>query len=220
MTQTPKPKKRRLLSADEIVSKALEFADKDGFDNLSMRKLAASLDVTAMSIYNHVAGKGELLDLMLNCVVAEIKSPTVDGNWEEMMRARAFSMRQALLRHRWASKHLISKIALGAEIMRDIDATLGCLIGGGFTYEQADWARNAIDSHVYGYTMQELNFPVEPNEYKAAAAQFLPMISKNEYPFMHEGAVQIIDGKYDGITQFSFGLELILDGLKRWVTKV
>jgi len=86
-------------------------------------------------------------------------------------------------------------------------------------YAQADWARNAIDSHVYGYTMQELNYPVEPGDYRAAAAQFLPMIS-NDYPFMHGAAVEIIEGKYDGMTQFSFGLELIIDGLKRWVAEV
>ena len=101
--------------------------------------------------------------------------------------------------------------------MHDINATVGCLVTAGFSYAQADWARNAIDSHVYGYTMQELNIPVEPDEYRAAAAQYLPMISNTDYPFMHEAAVQIIEGKYDGLTQFSFGLELVLDGLKRWL---
>ncbi len=220
MSQAEKPRKRRLLTAEVIVSKALELADEEGFDTLSMRKLAGSLGATAMSLYNHVAGKDELLDLMLERVVAEIESPVVGCHWEEMMRRRAHSMRQTLLRHRWASTLLISKIAIGEAIMRDIDATVGCLVRAGFTYAQADWARNAIDSHVYGYTMQELNFPVEPEEFKAAAAQYLPMISKTDYPFMHEAAVQIIEGKYDGITQFSFGLELILDGLKRWVVDV
>jgi AcrR family transcriptional regulator len=219
MSQIKKPKKRRLLTAEQIVSKALELADKEGFDALSMRKLAGSLDVTAMSLYNHIAGKDDLLDLMLNRVVAEFESPTLNAEWKEMMRRRAHSMRHALLRHRWASTYLISKIALGEEIMRDMNTTLGCLLTAGFTYAQADWARNAIDSHVYGYTMQELNFPVKPEEYRAAAAQYLPMISKTDYPFMYEAAEQIIKGKYDGVLQFSFGLELILEGLKRWVDK-
>ncbi|MCF6322377.1 MAG: TetR/AcrR family transcriptional regulator C-terminal domain-containing protein [Rhizobiaceae bacterium] len=214
MSQAEKPKKHRSLNADKIVSRAMELADGDGFEALSMRKLASSLGVTAMSLYNHVAGKDDLLHLMLNRVVAEFESPVVGGEWQEMMRRRAHSMRRALLRHRWASTLLISEITIGEEIMCDINATVGCLVRAGFTYAQADWARNAIDSHVYGYTMQELNFPVEPEEYKAAAAQYLPMIPKTDYPFMHEATVQIIEGKYDGMTQFYFGLELILNGLK------
>ncbi len=209
-------RKPRALTRDKVITQAMALADQDGFDALSMRKLAASLDVTAMSLYNHVTGKDDLLDLMLNRVVAEFELPQIDGPWDEMMRRRAGSMRQALLRHRWAPALLISKIALGTEILRDINATLGCLITAGFSYAQADWARNAIDSHVYGYTMQELNFPVAPEQYQAAAAQFLPMISRQDYPFMHQAAMQIIEGKYDGMTRFSFGLELILDGLARW----
>lgn len=221
MSPAEKPKKhsgkRRLLTADAIVTRALKIADEEGFDTLSMRKLAGSLGVTAMSLYNHVAGKDDLLDLMLTHVVAEIESPTIGGAWDVMIRRRAHSMREALLRHRWASTHLVSKITMGAPVLRDIDATLGCLVTAGFTYAQADWARNAIDAHVYGYTMQELNIPVQPDEYRATAARYLPQISKADYPFMYGAAVVIADGTYDGVNEFGFGLELILDGLKRWV---
>ncbi len=219
MGQSGNQKNRRVLTAEQIVSRALELADREGIDSLSMRKLAGSLGVTAMSIYNHVAGKDALIDLMLNRVAAEIESPIIGAEWEEMLRRRAHSMRQALLRHRWAPTLLISKITIGDEILRDVNATVGCLVTAGFSYAQSDWARNAIDSHVYGYTMQELNMPVEPEEYKDAAAQFLPLISESEYPFVFGAAMQIIDGEYDGMTQFSFGLELILDGLKRWVAE-
>lgn len=219
MGQSGNQKPRRVLTAEQIVSKALELADREGIDSLSMRKLAGSLGVTAMSIYNHVAGKDALLDLMLNRVAAEIESPIIGAEWEAMLRRRAHSMRQALLRHRWAPTLLISKITVGDEILRDVNATIGCLVTAGFTYAQSDWARNAIDSHVYGYTMQELNMPVEPEEYREAAAQFLPLIPETEYPFVFGATMQIIDRKYDGKTQFGFGLEVILDGLKRWVAE-
>lgn len=216
MSRAEKSRKTNPLTPDKVVGKAVALADRDGFDALSMRKLARALGVTAMSLYNHVSGKDELLNLMLNRVVAEFDTPEAGGDWEQMMRRRAHSMRAALLRHRWASTLLISQIAIGEAVLCDTNATLGCLVTAGFSYRQADWARNAIDSHVYGYTIQELHYPVEPDAYKAAAAQYLPMISKADYPFMHEAAKQIIDGKYDGVTQFSFGLELVLDGLKRW----
>ncbi len=210
-------KKTRTLTAKKLVASAIKLADNDGIDTLSMRKLATVLNVTAMSLYNHIASKDELLDLMLNEVVSGFENPQLGGDWEAEMQRRAHSMRRALLTHRWAATLLISRIAIGEAVLRDTNATVGCLVTAGFTFGQADWARNAIDSHVYGYTIQELNYPVDPSEYKAAAAQYLPMISIEDYPFMHEAAVQIIDGKYDGVVQFDFGMELILDGLKRWI---
>jgi hypothetical protein len=103
-----------------------------------------------------------LLELMLDRVAAEIASPVIGGHWDDMMRRRAYSLRQVLLRHRRASTFLISKISFGEAIMRDIQATVECLVDRGCTYAQEDWARNAIDSHVYGYTIHATNFPVEP----------------------------------------------------------
>ena len=208
----------RSLTPEKLVATAIELANESGFDALSMRKLARALGVTAMSLYNHVANKDALLDLMLNEVVARYETPKIGGDWQVEMRRRAHSMHHTLLANRWASSLLISRIAIGEAVLRDNNATVGCLVTAGFTYAQADWARNAIDSHVYGFTVQDLNYPVDPSTYQATAAQYLPMIPQETYPFMYEAAVQIIEGKYDGIVQFDFGLELILDGLKRWVS--
>lgn len=218
MTGSEKPAKRGSLSAERIVSCAMALADQSGVDALSMRKLAAELGATAMSLYNHIDGKEALLDAMLDRVVSEIQSPDIGAPWRPMMERRARSMRDALLRHRWAAPLLMSRIVLGEAIMRDSEATLGCLVTAGFTYAQADWARNAIDSHVYGYTALELTFPVAPEDYQATAAQYLPLIDKQTYPFSHEASRLVAEGIYDGLTQFDFGLTLILDGVERWRT--
>lgn len=211
--------KRKPLTVDKVVEKAIEFADSEGFDSLSMRKLATALNVTAMSLYNHVQGKEGLIDLMLNAVIAEIEIPAVDDEWDVMMRSRAHNLRRALLRHHWASTMLISRITLGDAILRDIEATVGCLVRAGFTYAQADWARNAIDSQVYGFTIQEVNFPVEPEQYKLAAAQYLPMLSQKKYPYMYSASLEVVEGKYDGLLNFDFGLNLIISGLKQWLAE-
>ncbi|AVX03122.1 hypothetical protein MXMO3_00578 [Maritalea myrionectae] len=215
MSRTSQADKRRTLNAQKITEAAIELADSQGIEALSMRKLATQLGVTAMSIYNHVANKDDLLSLMLDHVVSEFERPQIKGDWQETMRRRAHSMRQAFLRHPWAPPLLISTITNGEQTMRDTDATLGCLINAGFTYAAADWARNAIDSHIYGYTMQELNFPVEPDEYKAAAAHYLPMIEKSDFPYLHGATLALVNGEYDGVTQFDFGLNLLLEGLAR-----
>ncbi|MCF4099472.1 TetR/AcrR family transcriptional regulator C-terminal domain-containing protein [Maritalea mediterranea] len=213
MPSSTQSDKRRTLTTSKIIEAALSIANTQGIEALSMRKLAAALNVTAMSIYNHVANKEDLLSLMLDNVVSDFELPDEDGPWKEMLRRRAHSMRQTFLRHPWAPTLLISTITNGAHTMRDANATLGCLINAGFSYAAADWARNAIDSHTFGYTMQELNFPVEPTEYRAAADHYLPEISKNDYPYLHGATKALINGDYDGVTQFDFGLGLILSGL-------
>lgn len=206
----------RTLTPDVIVQEAISLADAAGIQKLSMRKLAAALDVTAMSLYNHVKNKDDLLDLMLDRVVQVFDKPDLAGPWDEMISRRAHSMRRALKAHPWALGLLISRISLTAAMLSDINATTGCLIKSGFSYAQADWAKNAVDSFVYGYVLQEMNFPVNPDQYQDAARQFLPMISQEQYPFMHAGAVEVAEGRYDGQTDFGFGLNMVLDGLRKW----
>ena len=92
--------KRRSLTVKKSAETALEFAKNEGFEALSMRKLAGLLTLTAISFYKYVADKDALLELMLGKAVAEIDSPVVGDNWEYMMQRCAHSLRQVLLRHR------------------------------------------------------------------------------------------------------------------------
>lgn len=206
---------KRNLTKQRIVEKALALADSESIDGLSMRKLAATLNITAMALYNHVANKDELIELLLAQIVREFHRPIIGESWQNELRQRAATMRDALLRHSWAAPLLVSTITLSDENLSDINATVGCLVAAGFSYKEADWARNAIDSHVYGYTMQEINYPVSAKQYRAAAEQFLPMIDKEKYPYMHQGALEIIEGRYDGINDFGFGLELLISGIEQ-----
>lgn len=217
MASTKRQPLKRTLSREKIVSAAMELADRDGIDALSMRQLATTLGVTAMSLYNHVSNRDELLDHMVERVAEKITTPTIGSDWESELWTRAQSLRTVLLQHRWALTIMISRIALGNSVNRDANATVGCLVECGFDYRQADWARNAIDSHVYGYVVQELNFPVEPDEYRAAAKQYLPMIDRQSYPYIHAASAEVADGTYDGMTDFDFGLGLVISGLKRWL---
>ena len=98
-------------------------------------------------------------------------------------------------------------------MMRDMDATAGCLLTNGFSHQQADWAKNTLDSFVYGFVMQEINFPVDEASYQEAASHYLPMIDADAFPHMHSGAVAVASGIYDGVIPFTFGLELIISGI-------
>jgi AcrR family transcriptional regulator len=204
------------LSRERILHAAIRLADEEGLESLSMRKLAQVLGVQAMSLYNHVANKDDLLDGIVDRVVSEIEVPSLDTDWKTAIRRRATSAHAVLLRHPWATMPLVSRVNVGPAMLRYVDATLGCLVEAGFSFEMADCAWNAIDSHIYGFTLQELNFPFEAAEYSEAAKSGLSLIPADKYPYLNRLTHYVIEGRYDGIHDFEFGLELILDGLDRF----
>jgi AcrR family transcriptional regulator len=204
------------LSRERVLDAAICLADEGGLESVSMRKLAQSLGVQAMSLYNHVVNKDDLLDGMVDQVVSEIEVPDLSLDWKMAMWRRATSAHGVLLRHPWAALALMSRVNVGPAMLRYVDATLGCLREAGFSYEMADHAWNAIDGHIYGFTLQELNFPLEVSEYAEAAENFLSYIPREKYPYLNQLSCHIIEGRYDGLHDFTFGLELILDGLERF----
>jgi len=210
-----KTNQRKPLNREGVLRKAISIADQKGLDGLSMRKLARASGVEAMSLYNHVANKEDLLDGMVDHVVAQIDLPEIGGEWKLEMSRRSISAHKILLSHPWAIKMLMSQSEPGPAIIQYVDATVGCLIKAGFSYELADRAWNLIDSHVYGFTLQAINFPFEPSVYKNIAKEFLPQLSENQFPYLRCLAEQVIDGSYDGVHDFCFGLDLILDALEK-----
>ena len=207
--------RRTPLSRARVLRRAVQLADKSGIESLSMRKLAQALGVEAMSLYNHVKNKDDLLDGMVEVVAKEIAVPAVGGDWKAEMRRRATSTHAVMLRHPWASQLMVSRINVGPVILRYVDATLGCLREAGFSFELADHAWNAIDSHIYGFTLQELNFPFEPDEYSEAAAGHIDLIPADRYPYLNGLSHHVMQGRYDGVHDFEFGLDLILEGLEK-----
>ena len=205
------------INRDTILDAAIVLADERGMDALSMRKLAETLGIEAMSLYNHVKNKDDLLNGMVDRVVAEIELPATNIHWKLAMRQRAISAQEMLLRHPWVSMLIVSRINIGSAMLRYTDATMGCLRAAGFSYALADHAINAIDSHIYGFTLLKSNFPIDEKEYAQVAEQLLPMFPAAIYPHARGWAEEVISGRHSGINEFTFGLDLILDGLERLV---
>jgi AcrR family transcriptional regulator len=206
---------REPLSTERVLRAALALADAGGTDALTMRRLGQKLGVEAMSLYKHVANKDAILDGIVDLVVGEITLPAAGEDWKTAMRRRAISAHEVLVRHPWACSLLMSRVNLGPAMLRYVDATLGSLREAGFSIELADYAWNAMDSHIYGYTLQKLNHPFEPQQYPEAAETYLPQLPPGQYPHLTELAVYVMEGHYDGVPEFTFGLDLILDGLER-----
>src|SRR4051794_628717 len=91
------------LRRDRILAAALELVDEEGLGALTMRKLGQRLGFEAMSLYNHVANKEDVIDGMLELVLAETHLPTTAEDWVSAVRESAISLHAALQRHRWAA---------------------------------------------------------------------------------------------------------------------
>ena len=210
-TDTPQTD-RIPLNRERVLQAALKLADETGIDTLSMRRLAQTLGVEAMSLYNHVKNKEDLIDGMVDLVVAEMAVPDVTADWQLEIRRIANSAHCVLISHPWATLMLVSRINVGPAKLRHFDATQGCLVNAGLSPELADQLRNVIDGHIYGFTLQKLLFPLAEGTYAEAAKHFLPMLPHGVYPHMRALTERVIDGAYDGMHQFDFGLDLILHG--------
>lgn len=208
------------LSREKVLYAAMCLADEEGVESLSMRKLAQKLGVKAMSLYNHVTNKDDILCGIVDIVVSEIELPSLETDWKTAMRRRAISAHEVLLRHPWATMALMSQMNTGSAMLRYVDATLGCLHKAGFSFEMADRAWNAIDSHIYGFTLQELNFPLAATEYAEVAKNFVSFIPADQYPYLNQLTHHVIEGRYDGIHDFEFGLDLLLNSLDQFREKV
>jgi AcrR family transcriptional regulator len=208
---------RAPLSRERVIVEAVALADENGIAALTMRRLADRLLVEPMSLYHHVANKDEILDGMVDIVFREIDLPSPDADWKTAMRSRAASARAALRRHPWAVGRMESRSNPGPATLRHHDAVIGCLRHAGFTVPLAAHAFSAIDSYVYGFAMQELNLPFHtPEETAAMAEAFLDQFSSDQFPHLAELTTQhILQPGYDFGDEFTFGLDLILDGLER-----
>jgi AcrR family transcriptional regulator len=210
-------KPREPLSRERVLRAGMAFADASGISSLSMRKLGEALGVEAMSLYNHVANKDELLDGMVDLVFSEIELPDVGADWRTAMRERAESARQALGRHPWAINLMSTRTSPGPATLRHHDAVIGNLRAGGFLITMTAHAFSLLDSYIYGFALQEATLPIGETEEETAevAKMMMAQMPRGEYPHLTEFTVEhVLQSGYDYGEEFAFGLDLILDGLE------
>jgi AcrR family transcriptional regulator len=214
----PVTRTRSPLSRERVLVAALALADQSGIAALSMRKLGDALGVEAMSLYNYVATKDQLLDGMVDLVFGEIELPAAGADWKAAMRERAESARQALRRHPWAIALMSTRTSPGPATLRHHNAVIGCLRAGGCSIPMAAHAFSALDSYIYGFALQEATLPLGDTEQETVevAAMMMAQVPVDQYPHLTEFAVEhVMKPGYDYGAEFAFGLDLILDGLER-----
>ena len=203
------------LSRERVLSAAIALADESGIESLSMRKLAERLGVEAMSLYNHIANKNDLLEGIVEAAAGEIVTPADDVDWKKAIHEVAISAHETLLRHPWASG-LWMGTTPGPARMRYGDSLLGAFRGGGFSKDLTYHAYHIVESYVLGFTTQVLNFrSVDESQFEDVVAAFIRGDYAEEFPHFTEHALQHMEPHDDGVNAVELGLDLILDGLER-----
>jgi AcrR family transcriptional regulator len=215
---------RTPLNRDRILQAALRLADEGGIESLTMRRLARHLGVEAMSLYNHVKNKNDLVDGMVDLVLEEIELPE-GGEWDAAIRTCAISAHETLLRHPWACSLVMTSGGpsfMDSPRLRYMEWLLRRLRESGFSPELTYDAYHALDSHILGFTLWQLGHSagartaLGEKSIAEFVAAFAGQLRAREYNYVAEHAEQHVAAPSDGGSrEFEFGLNLILDGLER-----
>jgi AcrR family transcriptional regulator len=207
--------RRRPLSRERILAAALELVDEQGIEALSMRKLGQALGYEAMSLYNHVANKDDLLNGILDLVLAEMEPPDPKGGLPAI-RASALSAHEALKRHPWAATMLMSPSGIRPARLRYMEGLLGCLRGTGFSAETTYHAYHVLDAHIIGFSLWASTHGKMPEHIEDVRTWFEEMIPVATLPYLHEHGLQHLeDGPHQDMSAFEFALDLLLESLDR-----
>jgi AcrR family transcriptional regulator len=213
----PQLEPRLPLSRERILEAALELADAGGIESLTMRKLGRALGFEAMSLYNYVANKDDLLDGILDLVLAESEPPAPEGDWDVAVRASAISVHHALRRHTWACGLLMSpERGIRPARLRYMDLLLGRLREAGFSADTTYHAYHVLDGHIFGFSLWQTSHSYTASQVSHLVEKLAELIPAADYPYLHEhGQQHLSEGPHRDVSAFEFGLDFIIGGLKK-----
>ncbi len=194
---------------------AVDLADADGIDKLSMRNLAAHLGFEVMSLYNHVANKDDLLSGMADVVASEIERVAIDADdpdgWKRALRHQMLETKTAFERHRWVVMLWVTTMP-GPARFDHMEWTLSTLQAGGLSEHGTHIGFHALTNHVVGFMLQNVSMTFEEGDADAIAADVMASLDpeRHEHTIRHIG--QHLDGDHG--SSFEFVLDLLLDGIE------
>ena len=215
-------RRRRTLSRERVLAAAVELADGQGLEAVTMRQVASGLGVEAMSLYHHLPGKEGLLDGLVDSVMAEVDTAMADlepaEDWRQTVRQRCLAARAVMLVHPWAPVLISSRTSIPPAVYDHFETLVRVMIDAGFSYRLAHRALHSLGSMVLGF-VQELfspgNVADEPPqdtaESMARMAELLPHIAAMVASEVHTNDGDML-GWCDSRAEFEFTLDLLLDG--------
>jgi AcrR family transcriptional regulator len=205
---------REPLTRERILACALQLIDRDGLEELSMRRLAAELDVSAMSLYNHVPNKEAVLEGVTEVLLREIELTEMEGlDLETGLKAGLRSFRRVLLDHPNALTLIETRPIVTPDALKPIELSLATLRRAGFSPDDAVRAHWMLVGYTIGHVGFQVNSPIaDPSRVQDEIAMRRQTLPVEQFPNLFECLRMAIEGDFDAA--FEFGLDAIFAGLK------
>ncbi|MFI6289050.1 TetR/AcrR family transcriptional regulator [Streptomyces sp. NPDC051018] len=212
-----KPPRKPRLSRERITRAAVALLDADGVEGLTMRRLAARLDAGAMSLYEYVGGKEDVLDLAVDEAVAEIGLTGTAGlTWREALTRQLIESRRVMRRHPWLPALMSTRPLLGPHALAGSEFFYSLLQGAGLEGPRLTAAVGSLTYYVQGYAATENSWrtlhraPDTEADVRGRAQEYIDR-RKELYPTLARHA-ELGNDDFDG--SFALGLHTILDGIE------
>jgi len=198
------PKRKPQLTRERIALMGLAIADKEGFEAVSMRRVAQALKVGTMSLYHYVKSKDDLIAAMDDALMSEILLPSVPKGWRRAMIEIAKRTHAVFMRHPWALVAMLSAPP-GLNAMRHIEQCLEALAETSMTKKQKMTQLATVDDFVFGHALREAAADAQI-DLEFVAAQ----IGNGAFPRLAE----VFSGGHIEANEDRFvrGLQALLDG--------
>ncbi|MET0735145.1 MAG: TetR family transcriptional regulator [Microbacterium sp.] len=216
--------RRTPLTRERVLRAAIDLADAEGLDALTMRRLADRLSVEAMSIYHHVRGKDAILAGALDLVFEDVGAraaaapPLPPEQWRAVLRRRILIAREVLLLHPWAPRALETSGVMTPAFATWVDGNVGAMSGGGLSFDLIHHAMHTLGSRQFGFSQELIladssEAKVDP-EAAAAMAPLMPNVLAMLGEVAHDDPDSVI-GWCDDQSEFEFALDILLEGIER-----
>jgi AcrR family transcriptional regulator len=218
-SEATEAQRRERLTRDRIIEAAMRVMDEEGLEAVTMRRIGRELGVEAMSLYNHVEDKDDILEGVTDRVMNEFEFPDSTGDWAEDARAMAREWRRLLGLHPTVCQLLAErhKPLEGLATYRAMDAALGLLRSAGLSERGAAQAFNALGSYILGYVTMEQGLMLRNNDEHARQHDLVvEALHGSDLTNVMECLPHFTDCTTD--QQFDFGLDLMIRGIRAEVT--
>ena len=221
--ERPAAAPRSVLSHAQIAVAAIELADTEGLESVSMRRLAGKLGVAAMALYRYVSSKQELMELMVDAAFAASQDEVTEpADWRSVLRGMAWANRARMLRHPWLQQACnLALTALTPSQLAGVERVLSALEPLDLDADTAMAVVDTVDQYSRGATGREVMLQEfmkregwqSPDEIRDALAPNMRwLMSTGRYPSFHRW-VREAERKDDPDWRFEFGLDCVLDGI-------
>lgn len=211
---------RPSLRYRDIVTAAIEIADAEGLDALSMRKVAGRLGAGTMSLYRYLTNRDELVDLMVDQVVGQEPLPEPSGHWRTDLAELARRDRQVARRHPWSVGLMLGRPRLGPAGLRHVEFSMAAVDHLGLTVDQMADVGSTVAAFVYGFVQAELADSAtlqrmgltEPQWRERITPYLVDVLGSGRYPYAQRIVEEAEDYPNNDVV-FARRLGYVLDGI-------